>query len=93
MRSLNIQLPEPLYDGAAQAAASAGLSLEAFVLDAVQSRVEDDTGVPDSFFTPQIVAEIDAAIVEADKGGSLTVAETWEELAKFQESRLAKRRA
>lgn len=93
MRSLNIQLPEPLYDEAAQAAASAGLSLEAFVLDAVQSRVEDDAGVPDSFFTPQIMAEIDAAIVEADKGGGITMEQMRQQIAAEREAWLANRPA
>lgn len=84
MRSLNIQLPDPVYSAIAQAAAASGLSVEAIV--AKQLAVDFGDEVPTGFFSPALLAEIDAAREESRLGGSLSLDEV-------TERRLAKSKA
>lgn len=88
----NVPLPDPLYDEALQVAESQGLSLEAFVADAVRSSLtEGDVG--DDFFTPEILAEIDVAASETREGKNITMEEMRASLAARREAWLSNRAA
>jgi len=70
---LEITIPDPLINGAKRAAAASGLSLEAYMTDALELRLQDD---PEDdmawFFTPERIAEIREAQAEARGGNNLT---------------------
>ena len=73
MHNLNIQLPDPLYAELVQDAATNGQSVETIVLDRIRANSTDD--LPADFWTPELLASLDAAAAEADQGGSLTLDE------------------
>jgi hypothetical protein len=73
MHNLNIQLSEPAFDEARRVAAANGLSVEEMIAADVEAFFALGGDVPDSFFTPAILAEIDEARAEAKLGGSLTL--------------------
>jgi hypothetical protein len=68
-----VTIPDPLFAGAQRAAAANGLSLEAYVTDAVQLRLQDEPSDDMAwFFTPDRVMEIREAAAEARTGNNLT---------------------
>ena len=71
---LEVTIPDPIFNGAQRAAAASGLSLEAYVADAVQLRLQDD---PEDdmtwFFTPERIAEIREAAYEARSGNHISI--------------------
>jgi hypothetical protein len=73
MRNLNIQLSEPAFAEAKRVAAASGVSVEEIIAADVEAHFAFGGDVPDSFFTPAILAEIDEARAEAKLGGSLTL--------------------
>jgi len=83
MHNLNIQLSEPAFAEAKRVAAATGLSVEEIIAADVEARFAFGGDVPDSFFTPAILAEIDEAREEVKLGGSLT-------LDQVRDQRLAK---
>ncbi len=86
MRSLHLQLPDLLYQEIAQAAAASGQTVESVVVDQLVADFTDT--LPSSFWTPELLASIDAAAAEADLGGSMTVEQVKEHrLSKSREWR------
>ena len=79
MHTLNLQLPEPLYAEIAQAAAASGQSVEEVVIDQLAADFSDD--LPASFWTPELLASIDAAREEAAQGGGISLDEMRERTA------------
>ena len=71
---------------AKRVAAASGLSVEEIIAADVEAHFAFGGDVPDSFFTPAILAEIDGARAEAKLGGSLT-------LDQVRDQRLAKSKA
>jgi hypothetical protein len=71
---LELNIPDTLVSGAQLAAAACGLSLEAYMADALQLRLQDD---PEDdmawFFTPQRIAEIKEAQAEARTGNNISL--------------------
>ena len=70
MRTLNIKLPDPVFDEAAREAAASGLSVEAFVADMVREglHVADE----DAPLTPEQIAKVRRAQAEIAAGESYT---------------------
>ncbi len=81
---VQLNIPEPLYAEIAQAAAASGQTVEAMVVD--QLAIDFSDTPPASFWTPDILASIDAAFEEGDRLGGLT-------LDQVQAKRLAKSKA
>ena len=75
MHSLQIELKDPAFRVISRAAKAQGVTVEAFVSEHLTSEYVPFGDVPDSFFTPLILAEIDAAAAEAKEGGSLPMEE------------------
>jgi len=70
---LEVSIPDQLYSEAQRAAAANGLSFEAYMAGLI-SRDVDSSGVnDDNVFTPEVVAEIRAAAVEARTGNNITL--------------------
>ncbi len=71
---LEVSIPDPLFNGAQRAAAARGLTLEAYMADALELRLQDD---PEDdmawFFTPQRLGEIKEAQAEVARGESISV--------------------
>ena len=63
-----INLPEQVYKQATRAAAAHHLSVEDFIIEAVQLYVQDDLESHDHIFTPQVLAELGAAAAESLSG-------------------------
>lgn len=84
MQNLHIQLSDPVYAAIQEAATASGLSVEAMVARQLVADFGNDVG--NDFFTPEILAEIDAAREEAKLGGSVSLDE-------MRERRLAKSKA
>jgi len=68
----DVRIPERLYEKATQAAQANHVSLEEFVAEAVQLHLQADPGNHDHLFTPEIIAELDAAAAEVRTGKGLT---------------------
>lgn len=70
---LEITIPDPLINGA-QRAAARGLSLDAYMANALELRLQDD---PEDgmawFFTPERIAEIKGAQAEARTGNNISI--------------------
>jgi hypothetical protein len=68
---LEVSIPDTLVNGVQRAAAASGLSLEAYMVDALQLRLQDD---PEDdmawFFNPQRIAQIREAQAEARTGNN-----------------------
>lgn len=84
MHSLNIQLSDDTYAALAAVAQSNGRSVEAIAADQLKADFTDE--LPVGFWTPELLANIDAVAAEANQGGSLTIEQV-------REQRLAKGRA
>lgn len=71
---LEVSIPDPLFDGVRRAAAASGISLEAYVADAMQRRLQED---PEDdmawFFTSERIAELREASAEARNGESISL--------------------
>jgi hypothetical protein len=93
MHRLNVQLSEPTYAAIAQAAATSGVSVEAMAAEQLESDFSDGGDAPEGFFTPDILAEIDAARAEAREGKNVTMAEMRLQLAAQRETWLRNHRA
>ena len=70
MRTLNIKLPDPVFDEAAREAAASGLSVEEFVAGMVQEGLHGAEA--DAPLTPEQIAKIREAQAEIARGDSLT---------------------
>lgn len=68
---ISLDIPEPLYAEIAQAAVASGQSVEAVVVD--QLAIDFSNEIPAGFWTPERMAEIDAAYAEARDGKALTM--------------------
>jgi hypothetical protein len=80
---LEITIPDQLYGQAKQAAQISGLSVESFVLEAVQLHLdEEDDSVIQRMFTPERLALIAEAKSEMDAGLKLTPEQAREDFAK-----------
>lgn len=77
--NVRLDIPEPLYAEIAQVAAASGQSVEAVMVDHLTADFMGDP--PASFWTPELLASIDAAVAEADQGGGVTLDEMRVELA------------
>jgi hypothetical protein len=77
-----VSIPDPIYSGAQRAAAAGGMSIEAFLADAVQLHLQDDPNDDMAwFFTPDRIAEIREAAAEARTGNNLTPGQVEEHFA------------
>ena len=79
MHTLNLQLPDPLYAEIAQAAAARGQSVETVAVERLAAGFSDD--LPEGFWTPELLASIDAAREEAEQGGGISLDEMRERTA------------
>jgi hypothetical protein len=64
MRDVHLQLTDEAFARAEREAQAVGASVEQFLADYVQDSLADDSNV-DSFFTPEVLAELDEAVAEA----------------------------
>ena len=67
---VQLDIPEPLYAEYAQAAAASGQSIEAVLLDKIADAHADE--LPASFWTPERMAEMEAAQAEIEAGDFFT---------------------
>jgi hypothetical protein len=65
----HVSIPEPLYTQAQRVAVASGMSIEAFVLEALQLRIEEDGPIKLSKDQAEIIARAEA---EIDAGNFLT---------------------
>jgi uncharacterized protein (DUF1778 family) len=70
-----IQIPAHVYQQAAQAAEAHHMSLEDFVIEALTLHAQDEPETHDHVFTPQVIAELDAAAAEAREGNNIPLEE------------------
>jgi len=74
----SISLPDPLYLEARRAAAASGLTVEAYVQEAVQLHLEEDAPLR---LTPEQIAIIAQAEADMDAGKGMSLEEVKKELA------------
>lgn len=79
MYTLNIQVSDDAYAALAAVAESDGRSIEAVAADQLEADFADE--LPAGFWTPELLASIDAAAAEADLGGGKTLDEVRQEMA------------
>jgi len=73
-----ISLSDPIYVEAQRAAAASGLSVEAYVEEALRLHIQDDAPI---ILTPEQVALITQAEADIDAGKGLTMEQVRAELA------------
>lgn len=88
MHHLNIQVSDHAYAALATIAQSKGLSVEAMAASQLEAELVEavEGELPPGFWTPGMLASLDAAAVEADENGGLT-------LGQIGEKRLERSRA
>lgn len=74
----SVSLPDPLYAEAQRAASASGMSVEAYVQEAVQVQIEEDAPIR---LTPEQVAVIAQAEADIDAGLGLSLEDVRAELA------------
>ena len=79
MRTLNIQLSERAYATLQEEARERGRSVEATAARSLEAQFADDE-MPADFWTPELLARLDAAVAEADRGGGISLDEMRAEL-------------
>lgn len=79
MHTLTLQLPDTLYAEIVQSAAARGQSVEAVAVESLAAGFTDD--LPEGFWTPELLASIDAAREEAAQGGGISLDEMRERTA------------
>jgi hypothetical protein len=70
-----IRIPDHVYQQATRAAQAHHLSLEEFVIEALELHAQDEPDNHDNIFTPQVIAELDAAAAEAREGKNIPLEE------------------
>jgi hypothetical protein len=86
-----IRIPDHVYQQAAQAALAHHLSLEDFIIEAVQLHAKAEPENHDHIFTPKVIAELDAAAEEARNGKSFSGKQVDDYLAENKAAWLANR--
>ena len=81
-----INFSDELYRNAERRAAEAGFaSVEAYVANLVEHDANGDIFDPDTFFTHQRLAEIEAASADVRSGNFLTMEQSQADLARLKE--------
>ena len=75
MHSLQIELKDSAFRVISRAAKAQGVTVEKFLAEQLSNEYVPFGNVQDSFFTPLVLAEIDAAAAEAQQGGGLPMDE------------------
>jgi hypothetical protein len=68
----DVRIPDKLYEQAIEAAQTHHVTVDQFILEAVQLHLQDSEN-PDEFFTPARVAEIREAQAEARTGNNISL--------------------
>jgi hypothetical protein len=75
----SIQLPDDLYQQAQQRASEAGLSVDEYIAEIVESDVNTGSENYDHLFTPEVVAELEQIHAEMKAGGKVLTPEEVDE--------------
>ena len=88
-----IQVSDGLFESLQRRAAASGFeSVNEYVVDLLENDLSE-TFDPDRFFTPARLAEIDAAVAEADAGLLLTSDQVQQQLAVLRQAWLDKQKS
>jgi hypothetical protein len=74
-----IRIPDDVYKQVERAAKANHLSLEAFVVEALQLHSKEDSDNFDHLFTPELLAAIDRSAEEVAEGKTLTIGQVREQ--------------
>ena len=85
-----VPIPQGLYQQAVNEAQAHHVSLEAFVAEAIELRLQDEASDFDYVFTPERLAELDKAAASAESHPGYSRAEVDELLAQNKQAWLKK---
>lgn len=85
-----VRIPDHVYQQVSQAARDQHVSLEEFVTEALQLHLQDDAEDYNHLFTPEVIAQLDAAAADVRAGKSFTGKEVDEFLAENRKEWLEK---